>query len=158
MPSDGKVLVVGGPPELYDPSTGTWSVNGTLTLKFRSDYTAALLGNGKVLVAGGEESISAELPPELTNTAELYDPATGESRFTGSLNVRRIGQTATLLPNGKVLFASGVTRRSVGDRIEELTTNTAELYDPATGQWSLTGNLSTSGMFLLRRCFKMARY
>jgi N-acetylneuraminic acid mutarotase len=129
---DGKVLVVGGPPEveLYDPSTGTWSVNGSLTLKTRGDYSAALLANGKVLVAGGEESISDE-GPELTNTAELYDPATGESHFTGSLNVRRIGQTVTLLPNGKVLFASGVT-------------NTAELYDPATGQWSLTGNLSTS--------------
>ena len=134
---DGKVLVVGGSHEveLYDPSTGTWSVNGTLTLTSRSDYTAVLLGNGKVLVAGGTETISDDEAP-LTNSAELYDPATGESHFTGSLNVRSVGQTATLLPNGKVLFAGGVTQES--------TTNTAELYDPATGQWSLTGNLSTA--------------
>jgi N-acetylneuraminic acid mutarotase len=137
---DGKVLVVGGSHEveLYDPSTGTWSVNGTL-----ADYTAVLLENGKVLVAGGRETISDDEAP-LTNTAELYDPATGESHFTGSLNFRRVCQTATLLPNGKVLFAGGVTQRSVGDRIEEFTTNTAELYDPATRQWSLTGNLSTA--------------
>ena len=66
---------------------------------------------------------------ELTNTAELYDPATGEWSFTGSLNVRRVGHTATLLPNGKVLFAGGGARGQ--DR--EFATNTAELYDPATG-------------------------
>jgi N-acetylneuraminic acid mutarotase len=141
---DGKVLVVGGPyeVELYDPSTGTWSVNGTLKVP-RADYTAALLGNGKVLVAEGYDlSIqSDDEAPELTNTAELYDPATGESRFTGNSNVLRAGHTAMLLDNGKVLFAGGVTYRRVGDRIED-TTNTAELYDPATGQWSLTGNLS----------------
>jgi N-acetylneuraminic acid mutarotase len=143
--TDGKVLVGGAPEELYDPSTGTWSGSGTLKVQ-RENYTATLLGNGKVLVAGGYDlSINSDdEAPELTNTAELYDPATGESHFTGNLNVRRVGHTAMLLPNGKVLFASGVTHGSVGDRIEEFTTNTAELYDPATGQWSLTGNLSTA--------------
>jgi N-acetylneuraminic acid mutarotase len=134
---DGKVLVVGVPEvELYDPSTGKWSVNGTLKL-IRQDDTATLLGNGKVLVEGGDEA-------ELTNTAELYDPATGESRFTGNLNVPRVLHTATLLPNGKVLFAGGgiLTAGAIGIGLSP--TNTAELYDPATGQWSLTGNLSTA--------------
>ena len=141
---DGKVLVVGAQEvELYDPSAGTWSVNGTLKVP-RQSYTATLLGNGKVLVAGGHEIIGDESAPELTNTAELYDPATGESRFTGNSNVLRAGHAAKLLHNGKVLFAGGVTKGRVGDRIEEFTTNTAELYDPATGQWSLTGNLSTA--------------
>jgi len=132
---DGKVLVGGTPGELYDPSTGTWSDSRTLKVQ-RADYTATLLGNGKVLVAGGYDLFinSDDEAPELTNTAELYDPATGKSLFTGSLNVRRVGHTATLLPNGKVLFAGGVGAAS--------SATSAELYDPATGQWSLTGNLS----------------
>ena len=141
---DGKVLVDGPEPELYDPSTGTWRVNGARKVP-RSECTATLLGNGKVLFAGGIDWTYDE--PQLTNTAELYDPATGESRFTGDLNLRRFVHTATLLPNGKVLFAGGVTYKIVGDRIEGFATNTAELYDPATGQWSLTGNLSTARVY-----------
>jgi N-acetylneuraminic acid mutarotase len=124
------VLVVGGSSapgvlttaELYDPATGTWGFTGSPNVP-RGEFTATLLGNGKVLVAGGwccERYDSS-------NTAELYDPATGEWSFTGNLNFPRFGHTATLLSNGKVLFAGGGP--------------TAELYDPATGKWSLTGKL-----------------
>jgi len=134
---NGKVLVVGGysaglleSAELYDPSTGTWSFTGSLNV-LRAGYTATLLGNGKVLVAGGN-AISGSQQSDLTKTAELYDPATGEWSFTGSLNVHREGHTATLLSNGKVLFAGGVVFSA---------TNPAELYDPATGKWTLTTNL-----------------
>jgi uncharacterized protein (TIGR03437 family) len=94
-----------------------------------------LLGNGKVLVAGGYAWRGGQ-QFDLTNTAELYDPATGKWSFTGSLSAPRGDHTATLLANGKVLFAGGWRGLSFS------TTNTAELYDPATGRWSLTGNLS----------------
>jgi galactose oxidase-like protein len=129
---DGKVLVGEFPEELYDPSTGTWSDSSTLKMR-RSGYTATLLGNGNVLVAGGYDlsTGSDDEGPQPTNTAELYDPATGESRFTGNLNFLGGRHIAMLLPNGKVLLAGSAP--------------TAELYDPATGKWSLTGNLSTAG-------------
>jgi N-acetylneuraminic acid mutarotase len=99
----------------------------------REASTATLLGNGKVLVAGGyiNGNCCSGLFSDITNTAELYDPATGEWSFTGNLNLRRAYHTATLLSNGKVLFAGGT-----------LADTAAELYDPATGMWSLTGNLS----------------
>jgi hypothetical protein len=116
--------------ELYDPSTGTWSFTGSPNVP-RGEFTTTLLGNGKVLVAGGWCCESYDS----SNTTELYDPATGEWSFTGNLNVVRVGHTATLLSNGKVLFAGGEA------------TNTAELYDPATGKWSLTGKLSETHVY-----------
>jgi N-acetylneuraminic acid mutarotase len=51
--------------------------------------------------------------------------------YTGSLNTARRGHTATLLQNGKVLVAGGSDR---ANRVK-----TAELYDPETGAWSVTG-------------------
>ena len=58
---------------------------------------------------------------------------------TASLNVKRLDHTATLLPNGKVLVAGGVTDSGSGP----FATNSAELYDPATRRWSRTGSLNT---------------
>jgi N-acetylneuraminic acid mutarotase len=142
--SNGKVLVAGGasnnddPPstlasaELYDSATGTWSVTGDLNTQ-RYRHTATLLPNGKVLVTGGHHGLFVSL-----NTAELYDPATGTWSSTGSLNIDRTGHTATSLPNGKVLVAGGFN--VIGNRFNLL--NSVELYDSATGTWSVTGNLN----------------
>ncbi len=80
-----------------------------------------------MLVAGGDT------PGEIiTNTAELYDPTTGTFTPTGSMHQARVGFSATLLQNGKVLVEGGASN-TVG------ALNTAEIYDPATGAWSMTG-------------------
>src|SRR6266513_2518775 len=50
--------------------------------------------------------------------------------ITGSLAMGRIGHTATLLPNGKVLVAGG-QNIFIGGNLAS-----AELYDPASGTWS----------------------
>ncbi len=54
--------------------------------------------------------------------------------MTGSLASGRLGPTATLLPNGKVLVAGG---QGPDDYLL-----VAELYDPATGAWAPTGSLA----------------
>ena len=109
-------------------ASGTWSPTGSMTIG-RFVFTATLLPNGKVLVAGGDT------PGEIiTNRAELYDPTSGTFTPTGSMHQARVGFSATLLQNGKVLVEGGGSN-TVG------ALNTAELYDPATGTWSQTGKM-----------------
>ena len=149
---NGKVLVAGGSvpgtvvdnfgilksAELFDPATGTWSVTGNLNTD-REGGTATLLPDGKVLVAGGFGNCVINAGCRVLNSAELYDPATGMWSSTGNLNTARDSHTATLLPNGKVLVAAGLMKFDSGGLL-----NTAELYDPAAGTWSNTGNLNTA--------------
>lgn len=98
----------------------------------RTGYTATLLGNGKVLVAGGWVPGTGPLA-----TAELFDPATGTFAATGSMGTARTGHTATLLSDGKVLVAGGTD--------SNVDFATAELYDPITGKFTLAaGSLGTA--------------
>ncbi len=113
--------------------SGVFTNTGSLATA-RYNSTATLLPNGKVLVAGGEDSSSSVLA-----SAELYDPASGTWAPTGSLATARGNQTATLLPNGKVLVAGGRPNGGV--------LTSAELYDPASGTWTPTGSLATARVF-----------
>ena len=141
--ANGKVLVTGGyntssgplaSAELYDPASGTWVVTGSLSVT-RDFHTATLLPNGKVLVAAGSGGNNNSLK---YTSAELYDPASGTWTATGSLSTGRGMHTATLLPNGKVLIAGG----HPNDNSPSSATASAELYDPASGTWAVTGSLT----------------
>jgi hypothetical protein len=67
-------------------------------------------------------------------------PALGAGSFakTGSMSVARISHTATLLANGEVLVAGGDNSSLGGGYLAS-----AELYNPATGSWTLTGSMTT---------------
>jgi hypothetical protein len=138
---NGKVLVAGGyggtsylaSAELYNPSTGTWAATGSLT-NARYGHTATLLPNGTVLVAGG--SVTDSL-----STAEVYDPGAGTWAFTGPMTLSRNGHKATLLPNGKVLVAGGFY---YSNSFSGIYLSSAELYDPAFGQWTRTGDMNVA--------------
>jgi Kelch motif/IPT/TIG domain len=151
---DGDVLVAGGlhgqrqvaSAELYDPATGTWSATAPMTVA-RSGQTATLLPDGDVLVAGGGcngTSYGCDAGSFLYNlsSAELYDPATGTWTRTGSMHTGRQFQTATLLPDGDVLVAGGFV--SCDDDFC-FDAHSAELYDPATGRWTLTDPMHQAG-------------
>jgi Galactose oxidase, central domain/Kelch motif len=139
---DGKVLVAGGgsefaraSAELYDPGSGSWTATGSMTTP-RQGHTATLLLDGRVLVAGGI-NVDGKDNAHLAS-AELYDPATGIWTRTGSMVATRFKHAATLLPDGRVLVAGGG-----GSGSQQFAFPSAELYDPGTGTWTATGNMTT---------------
>ena len=105
---NGKVLLAGGnddpgesaAAEVYDPSAGTVTGTGTMTVA-RADAPATLLPDGTVLIAGSNGSGGI-------NSAELYDPAIGIFTRTDDMSGDRGLHTATLLNDGKVLIAGGI--------------------------------------------------
>ncbi|MEA2606527.1 MAG: hypothetical protein QOI00_1284, partial [Chloroflexota bacterium] len=93
--------------------------------------TATLLGDGRVLLAGG-----------CGTAAEVYDATTGTFTSTGSMTVARAGSSATLLLDGRVLFAGGSNCGGAsGDGSNDGIWASAELYDPATGTFTPTGSM-----------------
>ncbi len=146
--SDGRVLIAGGcdnngdgltSAELYEPKTGTFSATGSMTAA-RFQQTATLLSDGRVLIAGGfaggglaAGGYGASVVASHA-TAELYDPATGRFKATGSMSIPRAGHTATLLSDGRVLVAGGYIDTSEGPSLAS-----AELYNPRTGAFGPTG-------------------
>src|SRR5271155_5877879 len=79
-------------PPAANAETGTFSATGPMTTP-RYQYSATLLANGEVLIAGGfaDPSLSVYLA-----SAELYNPASGTFRATGSMTTERASPTATL--------------------------------------------------------------
>ncbi len=143
--ADGRVLVVGGgaeetdveggprspTAELYDAETGRWTATGNM-VEARKGFTATLLPDGRVLVAGGDASFMS---------AEVYDPSDGRWASTGSMAQGRFGHTATLMPDGTVLVTGGCACSDPG------AVASAESYDPATGRWTTTGSMATARIF-----------
>jgi len=149
---DGTVLVTGGnidrtpctdvcvttiaESEIYNPSTGTWTTVGEMTIP-RSFFTTTALSNGRVLATGGRiHTGPGYYDYGAIAFADLYDPATGKWRATGTMTISREDHTASLLANGQVLVAGGTTVNFNG-----VTVASAELYDPTTGNWTATGSV-----------------
>ncbi len=144
--NDGRVLIAGGGQgqdyldgfenvlgaELFDPVSGSFTPAGTFSRQF---HTATLLSSGKVMLAGGEQAYFVS-----TSQSELYDPVTGQFGANGGMVVAREGHTATLLPDGRVLMVGGF--RSPDGGVTFVTLADAEIYNPATGSFSLTGSLN----------------
>jgi hypothetical protein len=97
-------------------------------------HTSTLLPDGTVLVAGGSDDDFTS-----RSAAVIFDPASISWHSTGSMSTPRDSHTATLLPDGRVLVAGGDNRTPDG---RSKTLGSAEVYDPRTGDWSLTGFMS----------------
>ncbi|HEX9762157.1 MAG TPA: kelch repeat-containing protein, partial [Acidimicrobiia bacterium] len=132
---DGRVLVVGlslsdnavgiGPSNaaLYDPASGSFQ---SIDWPEGKGSAAVGLADGRVLVVGGQTRRDRI-------TAALFDPRLDRFTATGLPNVSwGFPVTATLLDDGRVLVVGAEP------------SGMAEIYDPQTGTFTLTGSLSTA--------------
>ncbi len=87
-----------------------------------------LLRSGKVLIAGGWVGMGG------TDSAELYDPATGRFSVIAKMTARRGRPSATLLANGDVLLAGGETR-------DNKAVATAEVFHVSSLSFHATGSM-----------------
>jgi N-acetylneuraminic acid mutarotase len=145
---DGGVLVVGGgrgararTAELRKPEatweareteTQGWSIAGSLADN-RWSHTASLLPDGRVLVVGGIGDGDHGLA-----SAEIWTPGSRAWRRTGRLHEARWNHAAVVLHDGRVLVVGG-WRNSSTQGAEGL--DSAEVWDPTTQRWSMTGAL-----------------
>jgi hypothetical protein len=153
--NDGTVLIAGGldssgnplnTAEVYDPTGGSFTATTGNMNSPRAFHTATLLTTGPlagdVLVAGGlanDMSGSSSLGDTL-DTADIYDPSS--KTFTPTLNTMtdfRAFHTATLLSDGTVLLTGGDNQGNGGPVF--FASQTAELFDPATDEFSAVGQL-----------------
>lgn len=118
--SNGKVLISGAPSaELYDPAKGTFAWLGPMV---GGSGSAVLLEDGSVLI------------PDNAGVS-LYSVTLDSIRLASSLPDQSFLDTATILPNGRVLIAGGSSTK--GDD----TTNVASVFDPRRGTLEGTGLL-----------------
>jgi len=131
---DGRILVAGGMYvdttsweivflnniDIYNPSTQKWVEGTPMNIK-RSDHTATLLNDGKVLITGGWNN-NLE-----TDECEIYNPLNDSWSIVSHMLEKRESHAATLLNNGNV-FVSG------GNPIAPWL-KSSEVYDVNTNQW-----------------------
>ena len=106
--ADGRVFISGGSDErdsegayrsteIYDPTSKRFTPTGEMDrARYKHTGTSLRLQDGQVLLLGG------------ANTTEIFNPQSGISqRLNPSIGNTRLFASATLLPNGNVLFAGG---------------------------------------------------
>lgn len=149
----GRVVVFGGNDgsadlatiELFNSVDDPWVTSAATMNSKRSFFTADLLANGKVLLAGG---FTSDTGGTAVKTADLYDTLAGTVAATGAMAGERTLHASAILPSGKVLVCGG--RNITGGTSSDLVlldangtiSNTSEVYDPTTGLWTQVGSMS----------------
>lgn len=161
--ADGRVFVVGGSSkfdlsdvlgslaeakktsEVYDPVSNGWT-NGPSIPYVDEDgligHSATLLGNDKVLIAGGVVvDIIFVIPvPAFTNACWLFDPGSMTFSATGAMANERVYHGGMALPGGNALVAGGADGDFVASSF--FTRSGCEIYDYLAGTWSSAGSLN----------------
>jgi hypothetical protein len=105
---DGRVLSWGklGPPQVYDPSSGTFTEAPSSTMLFCGGHT--FLRDGSLLVSGGHLDDRRGLPD-----ANLFDVTARTWKSLPPMSYARWYPTTTILPSGEVLSLAGTDEASL---------------------------------------------
>jgi len=133
--ADGRVLVIGNEGDggsqtnvgvVYDPANGVSVETEPMQSADTMIISAAVrLLDGRVLVVGAEGS-------------QVFDPSTMQFAAVGPMNASsRLSAAAALLADGRVLVSGGSPSYGEGPPL-----NTAEIFDPRTLTFSLTGAMA----------------
>ncbi len=136
---NGKVLQFDGwqqpePTEVYDPATQTFATQTAPDSVFCSGM--AELPDGRVMVIGGYGVLSTGNLGIVDTT--LFDPATNSWSRVADMHYARWYPDLTELGDGRFVAISGNTAD------ENHWADTPEVFDPATGQWTVLTGVSTS--------------
>lgn len=118
--------------EAFDEIKNEWVIVATMTVP-RAYHTATLLPNGTVLIAGGTSGLMSN--SSALSDAEIFYPDIGKSVKTSPLNKARLLHTATLLPNGNVLFLGGASSTTY--------LSSAEIFITTANFFIEIGNMNT---------------
>ncbi len=156
----GKVLIAGGvtdlsgdttnSADLYDPTSNTITQASSMD-HARAGHTATLFSAGPlagdVLIAGGGGGAGFFLKD---SSAEIYDASSAQFLLLSSfMNEARVLQSATELPDGRVLLAGGfdgsvaMSAGALSGASGEIS-NSAEIFDPSEMQFVCVGGFNAA--------------
>lgn len=153
---DGRVLFAGGgdgsllsasgtmDASIYDPFDRSMTAAPDMA-ETRVWHTATALSDGRVLVVGG---VTDNLNRTATAGGEIFDPATGSWTPITPMSKARVGHSAELLADGRVLVCGGTAlffgngnpfSSILGGSFDD-----AEVYDPFGDTWTpVSNNMAT---------------
>ncbi len=142
---DGRVFVAGPHPDaryLDCTGSGAWSATAYnhILNQTRSYASCAQYGDGKILVAGGND------PP--TNTCEVIDlnSPTPTWTSTGSMSFNRRQLNLTILPDGNVLASGGTSGAGFDNNTGAVLS--AEMWTPPpVGTWTAMASMAKARIY-----------
>lgn len=111
--------------DLFDAASVEWIPAAPLS-RPRAWHKAALLEDGRVLVAGGRDTNPGAMMPPLSS-AELFDPVTKHWTPAARMRDARWQFDMARLPDGRVIVAGGSSASGP--------LRSVEIYDPAADVW-----------------------
>ena len=94
--------------ERYDPIGAVSFQSATPLIEARSNHTATLMGDGKVLVVGGYNRRDVLANKGMTESTEIYDPVSNSVSPASAMSTRRQSHSAVLSANGSVVTFGGL--------------------------------------------------
>jgi len=143
---NGDVLIAGGTVDqgptaffavdnywIYGAQSGDLVQLATTMAETRTQHTATVLADGRVLTVGGtdEQGVTRK-------TGEIFDPVTMTATAIAPMSIERVMHSATLLADGRVLVCGGASQADISSPLSLVAAvlKSTEIYDPMTDTWT----------------------